>query len=139
MADWDRIREAYTREGVPVSELAEQYGVGRSTLYKRIAREGWLRLTEERPRRELARAVATLSAVIRRMLEDEQQFYRHLVAVRDGKGSETQERIFHKADVRALKDVTGALKALAHLSEGMGEGEAPENVIILPNPCEEEE
>lgn len=139
MADWDRIREAYTKEGIPVSELAEQYGVGRSTLYKRIAREGWLRLAEERPRQELARAVGTLSAVIRRMLEDEQQFYRHLVAVRDEKGSETQERIFNKADVRALKDVTGALKALVHLSEGMGEGEAPESVIILPKPCDGEE
>jgi predicted transcriptional regulator len=47
MAQQQRIRSAYSREGKSVTEVAEEYGSDRKTVRKYITKDDWSRQTAE--------------------------------------------------------------------------------------------
>lgn len=61
----------------------------------------------------LKESAEKMSEVIVHIFDDAQQFYRHIV--QEGKEGSfgTDERLFRKADTKAIKDLTGAMKDLA--------------------------
>jgi hypothetical protein len=61
----------------------------------------------------LKESAEKMSEVIVHIFDDAQQFYRHLVQEGDGGSFGTDERLFRKADTKAIKDLTGAMKDLA--------------------------
>ena len=116
---WASIREEYLGSDLSLKKLAEKYGVSRSTLQRRCAREGWA-AQRQRSRTEGSAWGGTaqrLEETARMLLEllqadfaDRQQFHRYLVKTKGA--DELEERIFGKLDTKALKEVTAALKDL---------------------------
>ncbi len=54
-----------------------------------------------------------MSRSIAEVVLDAQQFHRHIIRSRRGNEWETEEKVFQKADARAIRDLAGAMKDLA--------------------------
>lgn len=65
-----------------------------------------------------------LTGRIRGYIEDEEQFNRYLI--KDGKDSQTVETVYGKADVKSIKEMALALKALSECAANLSEREASE-------------
>lgn len=44
---WDALRTEYVKDGVPLRQLAQKYGLSESRVYKRATSEGWKKLQEK--------------------------------------------------------------------------------------------
>lgn len=130
-ADWEALKIEYATSGVGYRALAERHGLSASTLMKMGAREGWVEararhrraVVEKSIRRveadkvdalvALQRSADRMAGVIERVVEDERQFYRHLVNAGRGPGEGgTVERIYDKVDTKALRDMVTAARDL---------------------------
>jgi len=67
-ADWARLRKLYEESALPVAKLAGRFGVGESTIRRRVAAEGWVRGRAAEVRREHGGMVGRLLATIDRKL-----------------------------------------------------------------------
>lgn len=119
---WAAIREEYRSSELSLKKLSEKYGVSRSTLQRRCAREGWAAQREQyRAEGSLTGDTAwlleeTAKKILKQLqadFEDQQQFHRYLVKPRGTE--EPEEQIFEKLDTKSLKEVTAALKDLKAL------------------------
>ena len=133
-ADWRKLKMAYVTGTESYRALAKRCGVSASTLSKVATKEGWpkaraaygdkvaAQTAEAMCARASAREVDRLEklrvaadGVADRMAEliaDEEQFFRHIVTKGTGEDAEAAERVFKKADVRALKDFSAALQTM---------------------------
>jgi len=135
-AGWRKLKMEYVTGTMSYRALSEAYGVSFSSLSKVAHKERW---TEARKKhrdkveaktaealcaRACAREVNRLAALekaaigaaemLGKVLEDPEQFYRHLVAKSTcGVGTDTEERTFSKMDMRAVRDYTAALQTMA--------------------------
>ena len=57
MADWPKIKAEYIRGGIGTRKLAEKYGVSLTTLKKKCASEGWVKLRIQKEAKRTARVV----------------------------------------------------------------------------------
>ncbi len=126
--DWNAVRTTYVTSTKSYRQIAKEHGISASLAQKRGKAEGWpvqrLKFQREAAERAIAaevdneanrlgcilRAANAMSRVIEGIYADPDQFYRHLVQVTCSGDGETVERIYRKADTRAIKDLTGALK-----------------------------
>lgn len=182
--DWNALKVEYVSGGMSYRELAEKHGIPPSTLMKAAAKGKWkegrkkygdslvaeaVRKTQGEKIKKLQRVQQAADIVASRLLEivqDEEQFHRHLVQVGLGDGKyETQDVIFKAANTKALRDVVAALKDMSQVIRNLygiltvqeletleiararleldkqkagtpTEGEAP-GVIVLASPDEE--
>ena len=134
MIDWTAIKAEYITGTISYRKLADNWGVSFRTLSDRALREGWKEARDkhrnnvvEKTVQKVASRKATTTAnklcdlqeaadnmgrVIAEIFADSEQFHRHIIQTRDGDNWDAAERIFDKADTKAIKDLTGAMKDL---------------------------
>lgn len=135
--DWEAIQTEYVTTKVSQKQLSEKYGVSRSAIQYRCAVERWgekrrqhqdriMEKTTERLSDEAADRMVVLMGGTDKMLssvlevlDDPEQFYRHLVTVKEDGATYTQEETFQKADTKAMKDVTIMLEKLTGLTRDL--------------------
>lgn len=128
MIDWKGVQTEYITGDLSLPKLAKKHNLSLSTVQVRCRQEGWV--AKRREFKQQAVAVAVLGAVndeadrlgkiitsaqrmsdvIESVLEDTDQFYRHVVQDEIGGEKTTIEKIFEKADSKAIRDMTSALK-----------------------------
>lgn len=135
MEKWTEIKRKYVEGEMSLRALAERLNVSASALSRRAARERWgderrawrqghsfdaakrAGVDNKETMETLARATDLATETVLRALEDDEQFRRYLVTVRQGAGvSQTEERLFDKVDTKALKELTGVLRDLTALA-----------------------
>ena len=117
--NWAALKEEYVAGQMSYRALATQRQVPYGALRKRAGAEGWVALRRARHACDkldgLRRSADLITRRIGDMLEDEQQFHRHLVRYgRDGEFG-VEERVMGKVDTRALKDAVSAIKGMTHV------------------------
>lgn len=129
---WDEIRTKYIAGRQSCRELAEEYGIRAKMVSDRCAKEGWradrkayrestgkkaLAQASRAQARELAgllRASDRMVQELERLLQDNEQFYRYL------SGEETtEERVFKKADTKAMRNVATALREMTSVMRNL--------------------
>lgn len=134
--DWEKIKTEYITGEDGVVKLAKKYGVNESTAKQRATREGWVKARQAhrdsvvkkatkkaatKQANVLAKELTLLDKIERHLdkaLSDAEQFNRHIVTEGTGKGrTETEERIFSKADMRALKDAAQVLTMIEKIKK----------------------
>lgn len=134
-ADWRAIKTEYVTGAESYRAVAARHGLSVSTLSKVAKKENW-----QKQRRQYGDKVATqtekamcarasarevkklcglqqaadrLTERINALFSDAEQFNRHIVTRSDGGGgSFAEERVFLKADTKAIRDLTASLKDL---------------------------
>ena len=119
MPDWAALKEEYVAGQMSYRFLSRERGVPYDALRRRAGAEGWTALRLARHGADklegLRRSADLVARRISNMLEDEQQFHRHLVRYgRDGEFG-VEERVMEKVDTRALKDAVNAIKGMTHV------------------------
>ena len=150
--DWDKLEAEYITGDKSYSNIARKNGVSESNLsrygkdhawpekrkkYRKSIADKMIRNDRKRKENQLLRvgnAAEALIGRVEKMLDDQQQFNRHLVTMtlRDEDGTNvttTEERVFSKADTKAMKDIAGTLKELTGIMR---------NVYGLPTQAEAE-
>lgn len=132
--DWESIKTEYVTTKISYRALADKYGISCRTVFARGKREGWVQERQKHKDAVVARMVRnvqrkeasdgakrllqmrsaadSMSGVIAGAFGDAEQFHRHLVSVRDGEMTRTEERVFHKLDTKAVRDLTVAMRDL---------------------------
>lgn len=132
--DWESIKTEYVTTKISYRALADKYGISCRTVFARGKREGWVQERQKHKDAVVARMVRnvqrkeasdgakrllqmrsaadSMSGVIAGAFDDAEQFHRHLVSVRDGEMTRTEERVFHKLDTKAVRDLTVAMRDL---------------------------
>lgn len=132
--NWEEVKAEYVTTKIGYRELADKYGISRRTVFARGKREGWVKEREKHRDAVVARMVRNvqrkeasdgakrllqmrsaadgMTEVIAGAIEDVDQFRRHLVTVRDGDRTSTEERLFDKVDTRAVRDLMVAMRDL---------------------------
>lgn len=133
MCDFDAIRSEYITTDHSLPELGKKHSISLSTLQKRCRKEGWVELRQQYKRDALnlamenavadeadrlgkiIAAAQSMANVIEGVFSDPKQFYRHVVQDEIEGEKTTIEKIFPKADSRAVRDMTGALKDMTYV------------------------
>lgn len=168
--DWKSIKTEYISSEISIREIAEKYGVSVSTVKTRSSKEGWVEArkrfrtnvdtkvtqkVEDASARRRARAILKsqqtalkIGAVLNKVAGKTDQFFMHIVNEYDPDvGSSTECRTFEKADTKAIRDCTAALKDLTvcikelfgdMAVENTDEEERHTGVTILPQTLEED-
>ena len=58
---WDALKMEYVKDGVPLRQLAQKYGLSESRVYKKATSEGWKKLQEKTRQKADERFVARAS------------------------------------------------------------------------------
>ena len=120
--DWTEAKTEYVTGDISYREIAEKHGVSLSTVGKVAKKEGWsaarakhresvhkkaVRKAATKQAQLLSKEIKLLNKIERHLdkaLSDEYQFNRHIVS----EGSEgfvtAEEKLFNKADMRAMRD-----------------------------------
>lgn len=136
--DWDKVKIYYvTTPGSSLKKTAEKFGIRFRTVADKSSADNWFATKKEYHREltnnvtkkvrtiqedKLAKEVIAADAiadVITKMLEDPQQFYRHLVTSTQGAEITTTEEVFNKVDVRAVRDAVAVLKAVEEMKRSI--------------------
>ena len=132
--DWESIKTEYVTTKISYRALADKYGISCRTVFARGKREGWVRERQKHKDAVVARMVRnvqrkeasdgakrllqmrsaadSMSGVIAGAFDDAEQFHRHLVSIRDGETTRTEEHVFRKLDTKAVRDLTVAMRDL---------------------------
>ena len=133
MCDWEAVQAEYIGSEISLRDLGKKHGIPRSTMERRCTSGGWVAKRKAYKQKAVEQAVADcvdveaerlgkiivsaqkMADVLEGVFNDNKQFYRHIVTdtfISDGGDKEilTVEKEFEKADSRAIKDLTGALK-----------------------------
>lgn len=151
--DWNALKAEYVTGTMTYRQLARDRGVSNTALSDHGKEEGWAELRQQyrieaaqkaidsEVDNEAERLAAVIKAansmqgVILNVLGDDKQFYRHLVQdeiYNEEVGAAvktTEERIYKKADTRAIRDLTGAIRDMTSVLR---------NLYNLPTQAERE-
>lgn len=97
---WQEKRAAYRAQ---VQQAAE-------TAYPELAAKRGAEAAEHL--RQLYESTDKIVRVIERVVDDSEQFYRHIVVTKDGKHQDAECRVLEKADTQAIRHLASALKDL---------------------------
>lgn len=133
--DWDKIKLDYIHDHkMSLKKISEKYHIRLNTVEKRSKADNWYAekqqyqksLAEEVTGRVYSmqadlleqelHAVNMISDVIHKAMQDPHQFNRHLVSDASG---ETRERIYSKADTRAMLDLMKTVKILVDVKQSI--------------------
>lgn len=133
---WEQLRREYIHSQLSYRELAEKYGLPWGQVARTGAREGWMEKRRqaaqptESPAQRFQSLISRTMDLMEEILEDEQQFNRHLVKPRSDAASDQEERIYRKVDTKALKEFVAGLKELRTMLPGEDAGENALRVIF---------
>ena len=136
--DWEKIKTEYITGDISQNDLAKKYKVSRSTLQTRARKEHWhdkklkskakvvekaVQKAENRQANVYAKELTLLNKLeehLDKALSDVDQFNRHIVSEGIGEGmSVTEERLYSKADMRALADAAKTLQLVEKMKKSM--------------------
>lgn len=154
--DWAKIEAEYVAGKESMEAIAARYGIAKSTFFKRAkernftqkrskfrekAEEKSIARAQAREARRLERTTANVNGAldraakrINRLLDDDATLHGKILATEDG----ITEIRTNKADTKALRELTSALRDVASALQlmqngGQGAGESNnQGVIILP-------
>lgn len=158
--DWLAISLEYIcgTDGVTQASLAKKYNLPKDTVARACRVNGWgakraryrkkafeqaLEKSVKKDANRMAKLITAaddISATIAKVCRDSKQFNRHLVK---NAADETVERIFDKADTRALRDLSGAIKDMVGVMQALYDKKDPTQeqekggVIVLADVDEE--
>ena len=159
--DWLAISLEYIcgTDGVTQASLAKKYNLPKDTVARACRVNGWgakraryrkkafeqaLEKSVKKDANRMAKLITAaddISATIAKVCRDSKQFNRHLVK---NAADETVEKIFDKADTRALRDLSGAIKDMVGVMQALYDKKAPTQeqekggVIVLADVDEED-
>lgn len=132
--DWDKIKTEYVTTDISQRGLIKKYKLNNVDLAKHSKNEGWVKLRKEYKAKTTAKTIAKISCKestkrakeldslltstsrlikrIEKTMEDPDQFNRYLIQYGEGKDFDTEERVYKKADTRAMKDLAQTIKSL---------------------------
>lgn len=160
--DWLAISLEYIcgTDGVTQASLAKKYNLPKDTVARACRVNGWgakraryrkkafeqaLEKSVKKDANRMAKLITAaddISATIAKVCRDSKQFNRHLVK---NAADETVERIFDKADTRALRDLSGAIKDMVGVMQALYDKKDPTQeqekggVIVLADVDEQAE
>lgn len=141
--DWATIEHEYlTDPDATLRKLADKYGVSRNAIYKKSKAEGWFATRKKTQAKAVAKAVAKttnkmaaelseeadflklLKGHVGKMLNDTQQYQRHLVETKvfdedGGMTITTEEKHFDKFDSKAMKDTMQILTMMESMTRSL--------------------
>lgn len=148
--DWAQIKTEYVTSLISLRAIAAKYNVPFPTVRDRSRREKWVEerkkaqgfLAEKTVQKVVSRTSRKIADVLARelqaadlinewvlkALQDDKQFNRHLVQIREKSGSmksgitetwDIEEREFEKIDTKALKDLADALAKSTELKKSI--------------------
>lgn len=136
--DWEKIKTEYITGDISQDKLAKKYGVSRNILQTRAQKEKWtderakhrenvvkkaVQKAENRQASVYAKELTLLGKLEKHLdkaLSDVDQFNRHIVSEGIGEGqSVTEERVYSKADMRALADAAKTLQLVEKMKKSM--------------------
>lgn len=151
--DWPALALEYIcgSDAVTLPTMSKKHGIALSTLGNHCKKEQWGKKRrvyraktfekaingqekkEVKKMQSLASAADSMSKAIETVLKDEMQFKRHLVKTAT---DEVEEKVFQKADSKAIRDLTASIKDLVLIMQALYEGEkstedASGGVIVL--------
>jgi hypothetical protein len=130
MPDWEALKTEYITTNTSYRKLAAKYGISSVTLSNHGTAEKWVEAKRQFKNKVMAKAIGNAQArevkklsrlrsaadqmagVIDNVFKDTQQFNRHIVQTRDGDQWDAAERVYEKADAKAIKDLASAIKDL---------------------------
>lgn len=131
MPDWEALKTEYVTTNTSYRKLADKYGISSVTLANHGTAEKWVEAKRQFKNKVMAKAMGNAQArevaklsklrsaadqmagVIDSVFKDSQQFNRHIITEGLGMGeSRVSERIYEKADAKAIRDLAGAIKDL---------------------------
>lgn len=129
--NWKKIKTEYITTKISQRDLAEKYGVSRTSIQRKVRAEKWSDLRRQKEAKtaenviqkaadadaaklmRIGQAAGRALDVAVKALEDDKQFNRYIITDQVGGGAtETHEYEFSKVDTRALKDLTAVIKEL---------------------------
>lgn len=131
MYNWKKVKSEYISTDIGYRELAKKHGISFSNLSQRATKEKWVGAKKEYREKTVTKTLSKISnrestklaslrsasdkmaRVIDKMLDDVDQFSRHIVQTKDGDLWDAEERIFAKLDSKAIKDISASIKELA--------------------------
>ena len=129
--DWAALKTEYASSDISYQKLAEKHNVDVNLVNLRGKREGWVEARRKYKEKCINKALdkastrdanilaaeldctRELTKIIKGIIKDTDQFHRHLVTTGSNGSIDTEERIYSKADARALKDIAQSLSIIA--------------------------
>lgn len=134
--NWEKIKAEYITGNIGQRKLAKKYNVSVSVLSKRCSAEKWVEARKKSRDKVVANAVrkaetkqvsiATkeltlldkIEKHLDRAISDVDQFNKYIVTEQTGNGrTETTERMYTKADMKALKDAAQVLAMVEKMKQ----------------------
>lgn len=132
--DWNLIKTEYITTNVSLRKLADKYRISKTVVYKRSKAENWVdarnayrsdcyanavQKTAEIDVNYLVAAIEGANGLLDAAVEkirDHDQFNRHIVYESPLPGTtEAREKIFQKADTKAMRDLAALIKDMTGL------------------------
>ncbi|MFQ9811228.1 MAG: hypothetical protein ACLRYB_18270 [Segatella copri] len=145
--DWGKLKTRIHNDRYQPEKLAKKHGIRYPTVCERSSKEGWVAARKKHIQKTCAKACAKisakqanelakelkavnkLSAVIAKMLDDDEQFNRHIIQTRYKDGDReiwnAEEKVFEKMDTGAIKDAAQTLKLIEGMKRSM------ENILTM--------
>lgn len=136
--DWAKIQHEYvTDPQMSLRRIAEKYGINYKTVAKKSKAEGWFATRKKSQSRVVSRAIsqtekkmakelsqeadflALMKGHVGRMLQDEDQFRRHIVQGGVDENFETKEIVADKVDARSMKDAMQVLRMIEEMTRSL--------------------
>ena len=135
--DWEKVETEYITTDISQRDLSKKYGVSPSTLSGKAKKGKWFdkrkkhranviekavqktATTQSRIMAKEIRLMNSLEKHLDKALRDSEQFNRHIVSDLIAGNSVAEERIFQKADMRALKDAVSAARELEKMRRSL--------------------
>lgn len=136
--DWAAIKHEYvTDPNASLRKIAKKYGVSLNTIAKKSKAEDWFATRKKTQTQIVTKGITKtvnkmadelskesdflerMKGHMDKMLQDEQQFQRHLVNEGADTFFGTEERIFDKYDTRAMKDSMQILQMMESMTRSL--------------------
>lgn len=136
--DWNALKTEFVTGDISASALAKKHKINPATLYRHYQIERWSEAKREylgnvmEKCADKAAYIAAvklaqeldiankLSGVLDDAVSDKKQFHRYIVTQKvEGGGTETEERIFDKVDMKSLNNAIKALRSLEEIKSVM--------------------
>ena len=135
----DKIKTEYVTTDISLRGLQEKYKIYRGDIDKHSKNEGWVKARKEFRAKAVSKAVSkscnkkanelaelldiaiNVKDTLKKASKDPEQFNRYIVQYSTGKGEyDTEERIYDKVDMRAVRDMMQSLKGLEDIMRSVG-------------------
>ena len=137
--DWDAIKTEYVTTDISIRALSEKHKIDKNLVASHCKNDKWVKARKDYRTRVTTKAItkscnkraAELSELfdialnvkdtLKKASKDPEQFNRYIVQYGTGNGKyDTEERIYDKVDMRAVKDLMQSMKVLEDIMRSVG-------------------